>query len=142
MAGFGIWLATRFYLGAKAGETPRRIAERFPRAYSAVLNKYYVDELYDATVIAGTVKGAAFLWEADARVVDGAVNGTRHLTVGSSFLSGVFDLKVVDGLVNLVGTLWNVASVAFRRLQVGFAQGYALVMVLGAAALLAVYYIF
>ena len=74
----------------------------------------------------------------DARVVDGAVNGSRHATVGTSFLSGLFDLKVVDGLVNLIATVYEMASVAVRRLQVGFAQGYAMVMVLGAAALLAI----
>ena len=71
----------------------RRLAERFPFAYTLLLNKYCVDELYDATVIAGTIGLADLLWEFDARVVDGAVNGTRHATVGSSFLSGIFDLQ-------------------------------------------------
>ena len=75
----------------------------------------------------------------DARVVDGAVNGTRHVTVGSSFLSGIFDLRVVDGAVNLIARAYDVASVAFRRLQVGFTQGYAMVMVFGAAILLVVF---
>jgi NADH-quinone oxidoreductase subunit L len=141
VAGFGIWLAWKFYAGAEAGVRPRRIAERYPFAYKLVLNKYWVDELYGATVIAGTLKLSRFLWDFDARVVDGAVNGSRHATVGTSFLSGVFDLRVVDGLVNLVGDAYNRASHQFRRLQVGFAQGYAMVMVVGAAALLAVYFI-
>ncbi|HQP43590.1 MAG TPA: proton-conducting transporter membrane subunit, partial [Thermoanaerobaculales bacterium] len=139
VAGFGIWMAFRFYSGARAFERPRRLAERFPLAYKLLLNKYWVDELYDATVISGTAKLANLLWEADARVVDGAVNGTRHLTVGTSFLSGIFDLRVVDGAVNLVARAYDVASVAFRRLQVGFTQGYAMVMVFGAAILLVVF---
>ncbi len=134
----GIWLATRYYKGDGAFERPRRLAERFPLGYRVLLNKYYVDELYDATVIRGTLGGARFLWEADARVVDGAVNGSRHVTVGSSFLSGVFDLKVVDGLVNLIARIYDVGSLAFRRLQVGFTQGYAMVMVVGAAVMLLV----
>jgi len=141
VAGFGIWLAHRFYSGAEAYQRPRRLAEHFPLAYKLLLNKYWVDELYDATVIKGTVKLADLLWEADARVVDGAVNGTRHVTVGTSFLSGIFDLRVVDGTVNLVAKLYDVASVAFRRLQVGFTQGYAMVMVFGAAILLVVFLI-
>ena len=87
------------------------------------------------------LQGARGLWEVDARVVDGAVNGTAHSTVGSSFLSGVFDLKVVDGAVNLVATIYDVASRWFRRLQVGFAQGYAMVMVFGAAVLLGIFYV-
>ena len=92
-------------------------------------------------MIRPTIKIADLLWEFDARVVDGAVNGTRHATVGSSFLSGIFDLRVVDGLVNLVGTVNQRASRIFRRLQVGFTQGYAMVMVFGAALLLAVFFI-
>jgi len=71
--------------------------------------------------------------------VDGAVNGTRHATVASSFLSGIFDLRVVDGAVNAIGWAYDVASLAFRRLQVGFTQGYAMVMVFGAAVLLVVF---
>ncbi|MCG6961912.1 MAG: NADH-quinone oxidoreductase subunit L, partial [Acidobacteria bacterium] len=138
----GIVVARAFYIGDRAYERPRRLAERFPLAYKLIANKYFIDELYEATVIAGTLKVADLLWELDARVVDGAVNGTRHTTVGTSFLSGVFDLKVVDGLVNLVAWIYQWASRKFRRLQVGFAQGYAMVMVLGAVALLAVYFIF
>ena len=137
----GILVARRFYTGAEAFSRPKRLAEHFPLAHKLLFNKYYVDEIYNATVVAGTVKLADFLWEFDARVVDGAVNGARHVTVGSSFLSGIFDLKVVDGLVNLVGAAYQAASRLFRRLQVGYAQGYAMVMVIGAAVLLAVYYI-
>jgi NADH-quinone oxidoreductase subunit L len=139
VASAGIWLASRFYSGAQAYERPRRLAERFPLAYKLLLNKYWVDELYDATVIKGTVKLSDLLWEVDARVVDGAVNGTRHVTVGSSFLSGIFDLRIVDGAVNLIARAYDVASIAFRRLQVGFTQGYAMVMVFGAAILLVVF---
>jgi NADH-quinone oxidoreductase subunit L len=128
-------------MGAEAFVRPRRLAERFSFAYKLLLNKYWVDEIYDATVVAGTVGLARLLWEGDARVVDGAVNGTRHATVGSSFLSGIFDLRVVDGLVNLIGTAYDVASRQFRRLQVGFTQGYAMVMVFGAAILLGIYYV-
>jgi NADH-quinone oxidoreductase subunit L len=142
VAASGIALAWRFYHGKRAFETPKTLAERFAFAHRVLFNKYYVDELYDATAVAGTMKSADLLWELDARVVDGAVNGSRHVTVGSSFFSGIFDLKVVDGLVNLIGTIYDVASRQFRRLQVGFTQGYAMVMVLGAILLLAVSFFF
>ena len=98
------------------------------------------DEIYGATFIAGTIKSSRLLWEFDARVVDGVVNGTALSTVGSSFVSGVFDLKVVDGAVNLVARVYDVASSWFRRLQVGYTQGYAMVMVFGAAVLLGIFY--
>jgi len=141
VAFFGIWVAHRFYMGPEAFARPRRLAERFSFAYRLLLNKYWVDEIYAATVIAGTIKLSRFLWEFDARVVDGVVNGTALTTVGSSFISGIFDLKVVDGAVNLVAKSYDVASREFRRLQVGYAEGYAMVMVFGAAILLGVFYL-
>jgi len=137
----GIVVAWRFYKLDVEFEGAKALAERFPLAYKLLLNKYWVDEIYGATVIAGTIKLSRFLWEFDARVVDGAVNGTALSTVGSSFISGIFDLRVVDGAVNLVGTSYDVASRWFRRLQVGFTQGYAMVMVFGAAILLGVFYL-
>ena len=137
VACFGIWLATRMYFGPDAGRTPRAIAERVPALYRAVANKYYVDEIYGATVVAGTEKLARGSWEFDARVVDGAVNGTRHLTVGTSFFSGLFDLNVVDGAVNLVARVYDLWSRALRRVQIGLVQGYAVVMAVGFAAAVA-----
>ena len=137
----GILVARRFYKADPEWSIPKRLAERFSFAYRLLLNKYWVDELYDATVISGTIGLARLLWDVDARVVDGAVNGTRHATVASSFLSGVFDLRIVDGAVNLVARIYDVGSHWFRRLQVGYAQGYAMVMVFGAAILLAVFLI-
>jgi hypothetical protein len=119
----GIALARRWYFGPEAFVRPTRFAERFPTLYRTVANKYYVDEAYDATVVAGTVKLAQGCWEFDARVVDGAVNGTRHLTVGTSFFSGLFDLNVVDGLVNLLADAYGWASRVLRRVQGGGRAG-------------------
>jgi NADH-quinone oxidoreductase subunit L len=133
----GIALARRWYFGPEAFVRPTRFAERFPTLYRTVANKYYVDEAYDATVVAGTVKLAQGCWEFDARVVDGAVNGTRHLTVGTSFFSGLFDLNVVDGLVNLLADAYGWASRVLRRVQGGVVQGYALVMTVGFALMVA-----
>ena len=72
-------------------------------------NKYYVDELYDATFIAGTMASGRGLWAFDRNVVDGAVNGTGWLTVFSAWFSALTDRTVVDGAVNLVG--WIAAGV-------------------------------
>ena len=137
----GIFVAWRFYRNDPDFARPKALAERFPLVYKLLLNKYWVDEIYNATFVAGTIKLSRLLWEFDSRVVDGVVNGTALSTLGSSFISGVFDLKVVDGAVNLVAKAYDVASHRFRRLQVGFAQGYAMVMVFGAAMLLGIFYV-
>ena len=128
--------------GQLDGEQRARLLEISARCpvHRTLLNKYWVDEIYAALVVQPLLKFSDLLWEFDARVIDGAVNGTRNLTVGWSWLSGIFDLQVVDGLVNLVGTSYDVASRQLRKLQVGFAQGYAMVMVFGAAVLLSIFF--
>ena len=78
-------------------------------------------------------------------------SGGNEITVGEVFR----EVEVIPGnravefseryicfrLVNLVGRVYDVASRHFRKLQVGFTQGYAMVMVLGAATLLALFFI-
>ena len=70
----GIWRRLQV-LRRQARRSPRTLAERFAGAHRTLSNKYYVDELYDATVIAGTFAAGRGLWTFDRRVVDGAVNG-------------------------------------------------------------------
>ena len=134
----GIWLAIRTYKdrGLEGGEA---YARRYPQAHRLLRNKYWVDELYDATVVKGTWASARGLFRFDASVIDGFfVNGTRHLTVAVSLLSGFFDKYVVDGLVNFSAWLMHAGSRFFRRLQTGVVSQYALVLGLG-AFMLAVY---
>jgi len=98
-----------------------------------------VDELYGATVISGTFAAARRLWTFDRRAVDGAVNGTGWVTLISAWLSGLNDRTVVDGLVNLVGWIVRESSHAFRRLQTGLVQNYALLMLFGIFAFVSIY---
>jgi NADH-quinone oxidoreductase subunit L len=133
----GIFLAYRFYVTDPAIST--RLAQRFAGAHRLLSNKYYVDELYDATVIRGTMSSARGLWTVDREVVDGAVNGTGTLTVITSWFSGLTDRSVVDGLVNAVGRTIQESSFTFRRLQTGLIQNYALLMLLGVFAFVTIY---
>jgi len=133
----GISLAYRFYVTRP--EISEGLAERFAGAHRTLSNKYYVDELYGATVISGTFAAARNLWTVDRNVVDGAVNGTGWLTVISSWFSGLTDKSVVDGLVNLVGWIVQELSQGFRRLQTGLVQNYAMVMLLGIFVFVTVY---
>jgi NADH-quinone oxidoreductase subunit L len=99
----GVFLAYVFYvkrpdeLPQKAGANP---------LYRVVFNKWYVDEIYDATVIRGVVDGSRWLWKVvDAGIIDGAVNG--------------------------VGRLWEIVGKAVSPLQTGRVQNYAVVMFAG-----------
>jgi NADH-quinone oxidoreductase subunit L len=137
VAGVGIALAWRFYVTKP--EISTQLAERFAGAHRLLSHKYYVDELYGATVIAATWLSARGLWSVDRTVVDGAVNGTGRLTLIGSFFSAFTDRTFVDGLVNFVGRLIQEGSHVFRRLQTGLVQNYALLMLFGIFAFVSVY---
>ena len=133
----GIVTAYRFYV--LSPETADRLKERYAGAHNLLYNKYFVDELYNATFIKGTMKSAFGLWGFDRRVVDGAVNGTGWMTVFASWISSLFDRYVVDGAVNLIGRSSEESSFVFRRVQTGLVQNYALLMLAGVCAFVSIY---
>jgi NADH-quinone oxidoreductase subunit L len=139
---FGILLARRFYFRDEEWATPKRLASRFRLLHGLLENKYYVDEIYNATVIAGTLALSRFLALFDTYVIDGLVNLTRHLTVlfaGEG--SNLFDKYIVDGAVNGVGALARGGSTFVRKMQSGLVQNYALIMG-GGIVLITIVYLF
>jgi NADH-quinone oxidoreductase subunit L len=133
----GIVTAYRFYV--LSPDTAERLKERYAGAHNLLYNKYFVDELYDATFIKGTMKSSFGLWAFDRRVVDGVVNGSGWVTVFASWLSSLVDRYVVDGAVNLVGRSSEESSFVFRRVQTGLVQNYALLMLAGVCAFVSIY---
>jgi NADH-quinone oxidoreductase subunit L len=133
----GILLARKFYVTSP--EISERLAHQWAGAHRVLSNKYYVDEVYDATVVAGTFASGRGLWTIDRRVVDGAVNGTSWVTVVGAWFSGLTDRSVVDGLVNLVGRICEEGSFWLRKVQTGLVQNYALLTLFGVFAFLTVY---
>jgi NADH-quinone oxidoreductase subunit L len=105
MAIGGIMLAMYLYLMAPA--LPGHISARFQGVYQLLLNKYYIDELYDRLIVEPIKRGAQWLW---AEV----------------------DVGVVDGLVNQAGEFVRQDSVWLSRIQSGFVRNYALSIFLGA----------
>ncbi|MCG6963731.1 MAG: NADH-quinone oxidoreductase subunit L, partial [Acidobacteria bacterium] len=112
----GIVVARAFYIGDRAYERPRRLAERFPLAYKLIANKYFIDELYDATVVQPIHRLATFCWKGiDVILIDGVgVNGTAFTTELSGDLLRFlqtgnvrnYALSVVMGVLLLVVILW------------------------------------
>jgi NADH-quinone oxidoreductase subunit L len=137
VAVIGIAVAYKVYVTSP--EISQRLAQDWAVAHRTLSNKYYVDELYNATVVAGTFGLGRDLWSFDRRVVDGAVNGTSWVTVISAWFSGLTDRTVVDGLVNLVGRICEEGSYSFRKLQTGLVQNYALLMLFGVFAFVTIY---
>jgi NADH-quinone oxidoreductase subunit L len=109
----GIWLAAFLWIHRR--DIPARMAQQFPGVHRLLLNKYYVDEVYDATIVQPIkVVSEEGLWRGfDVQVVDGAVNGAGY------FVSGV--------------------SIVLRLMQNGSVKTYAASTFMGAVAILAYY---
>ena len=81
--------------------------------YRLSLNKYWIDELYEATLAHPGARIAAFLASFDLAVIDGTVNGTGRLLRGS--------------------------AVVLRIAQAGYVRAYAVAFLVGVIAILAVW---
>jgi NADH-quinone oxidoreductase subunit L len=130
----GIGLAYLKYC-KRSWEEQREIKQYGP-LYPWLLNKWKIDELYDALFV-NRAKGAGqTLWRFDSKVVDGVVNGSALTTVKSAVGSSWWDRWIVDGLVRFVGGFVKTVSWPVRLVQTGYVQNYALVMILGVLVLI------
>ena len=137
-------LAYRYY--ANAGKDyPEPIAVKAPPLYTALYNKWFVDEAYDYAFTGrrkiGDVRlgvmgaGEASSWF-DANVIDGTVNGAGWSTRAVATLSTWWDKWIIDGLlVNGPAILARMGSYPARLFEWGLVQWYALVMVAGLVGL-------
>jgi len=135
-----IFLAYRMYWNKPDGD--KVVQAGWPGIYRTLYNKYFVDEIYGATIVSGTLNGAKGLHAFDAEVVDGVVNGAAKATLGVGDMSDLADGSLVDGAVNAVWKVLASASAAFRRLQTGVLQNYALMMLVGVGALVGFFYFY
>ncbi|MBL8696389.1 MAG: NADH-quinone oxidoreductase subunit L [Planctomycetes bacterium] len=136
VAGLGILLSCAFYLWRKLDAAAW--ARTFGPVYTLVLNKYYVDEFYSKTAIAGTFLVSKVSSLFDKYVVDGVVNGVGRTMRGISGGSAAFDRVVVDGAVNFAGLGTQAVGSVLRLLQSGRIQQYVTLSVIGLVLLLAV----
>jgi NADH-quinone oxidoreductase subunit L len=125
----GFYITYRWYV--KRPEIPARIAAAAGAGYTLLLNKYYVDELYDALFVNRAKDLGNALAAFDLGVVDGGVNGVGWSTRMSAELSRLWDTWVIDGLVNLLAFVVKVLSYPARILQTGLLQSYAWFITLG-----------
>jgi len=133
IAATGIALAHHMYV--RRPELPEALAQRFRGAYRTIYNKYWVDEFYQATVIGGVRGLSRLLGVFDLAVIDGLVNGVGALTRGVSWLGGAIDRYIVDGAVNGLAWVITAAGSQARRLQSGVVQNYVLAVFGGVVAL-------
>src|SRR5262245_48438636 len=109
----GIGVATSIYL--RRPGTAAALATRFSGLHTLLLNKYYVDEIYNAVI----------------------VQPIKSISTGVLW-RGV-DAGLIDGTVNAVGLVVRGWSAVLRRLQTGSVRAYAMSLFLGVVAIVAYY---
>ncbi len=114
LIGASVGLAYVMYV--KAPERAASMADRFGRLHQGSLNKWYVDELYEAAII-GPI-----------------------LTVSREVLHKVLDVRIIDGLVNgTAAFVLGLGRVYSRLIHVGHVQAYALAIAIGTAVMVLAY---
>ncbi len=109
----GIGIAAYFFLRNEAAAAAA--AARFGGLYRVLLNKYYVDEIYDAAIVQPIrIVSTEGLWR-------------------------IIDVRVIDGAVNGVGRIVSGWSEILRRAQTGSVRAYAASLFLGVVAILGYY---
>ena len=115
MAGLGLYLAYRFYYREETA--PEAEASQTEGIFHRLLlNKYYVDEIYDTLFV-------------------------RPLTRGASWFADTFDIAIIDRFVNGLADRVRSSSLFWRRLQTGNVQHY-LLYFLGGTLLILAYYLY
>ncbi len=109
----GIGLAMFFFSSRRSAAAA--VAERMSGLHRVLLNKYYVDELYDASVVQPIKR------------------------VSRDGLWRIVDVGFIDGAVNGVGALMMGCGGALRRLQSGSVRSYAASLLAGAVLVVGYY---
>ena len=105
IAAAGIYAARWIYL--QRIEIAASLQQRYPKVYRLLLNKYYVDEVYDAVIVEPAVKSSEeILWK-------------------------VVDVTIIDGMVNGSARVVGAIAQTLRKIQTGVAQFYAVVFIGG-----------
>ena len=89
-----------------------------------MLNKYYVDEIYQFAIINPYLALTRAMAWFDLHIIDGIVNLAGTLTVLGAWMSGLFDNYIVDGLINAASNATLGIGGRLRRLQTGSINGY------------------
>jgi NADH-quinone oxidoreductase subunit L len=106
--------AVAFWLYLKQPGKPEQLAKSMRGAYTTLLNKYYVDEIYAALVV------KPLLW------------------LSSSVLWQVIDIRVIDATVNGIAEGASDLGDGLRHAQSGNTRSYAVWVVIGALVIIGI----
>jgi NADH-quinone oxidoreductase subunit L len=139
----GFFIARGFYRDDKS-QVPKRLKESdnptISGVYRTIYNKYYVDELYHATVVRLIMIITAVCDWFDRWIVDGAVNLVGAIGRGFGYVAGFTDNEGVDGAVNGVAQTFVYGGSQLRKAQTGRLRSYLLAVMTGTVILVIVNY--
>ena len=137
----GSWAIARRRYGADRSPDWAAEERRLP-GFTLTQNKYYVDEIYAATIVRAFMGLRLVLADMDTWIVDGLVNGLGVAVRGVAWINGAIDTYLVDGLVNFVAEGTLAAGGKLRTLQTGRIQNYVYGLLGGVAFFAIVQYFF
>ncbi|HMZ26241.1 MAG TPA: NADH-quinone oxidoreductase subunit L [Elusimicrobiota bacterium] len=137
LAALALGLIGAYAVYVLGSPNPKRLAERFPRIYTALGTRYF-DAFYLKLVDVLCFKPAAFLAAFDYEVVDQFfVDGVGTIGRFFSRVKSWIDDHIVDGvLVNGFGWVALKVGAGLRSVQTGVVQNYLLAAALGVFALI------
>jgi NADH-quinone oxidoreductase subunit L len=106
-------------------------AAKFSGVYTTLLNKYYVDELYDFLFVEPCKRWGELLDWFDRTVVDGIVRGVGHLADWGSAGSTWVEKHIIYAVLNVIGYGNHLAARQGRKMQSGMVHHYAAIIVAG-----------
>lgn len=135
------WGLAHFLYGLNPA-TADRWAEKFSGMHRLLLNKYYVDELYDLIFVEPLKRLGALLDWFDRTVIDGVVRGIGRLADWGSVGSTWIEKHVIYAGLNVVGYSNHLAAREGRKMQSGMVHHYAAIIVAGLFLLVLVVQLF
>ena len=119
----GAWFIAKRRYGADRPADWAAQERKLP-GFLTMQNKYYVDEIYAATVVRGFMALRLVFAEMDRWIVDGLVNGIAVVAVSVAWVNNAIDTYIVDGAVNFVAEGTLNAGKKLGQLQTGRIQNY------------------
>ncbi len=103
---------------------PSDIRRQFSSVYDFLLDKWRFDDLYEVMFVQPVHIVAAWCVSFDRKVLDAILHGSAKITVLVSGWDRKFDETMVDGLVNLVGTVTFSIGSSLKVIQTGRLRQY------------------
>jgi NADH-quinone oxidoreductase subunit L len=131
------WQLARYYYFDEATSAVRmeRLRARYNGAHRLLYNKYWVDEIYQATFVRGFGALARACAWVDKNMVDWLVNATGYAARGAAWVGGWIDRTFVDGAVNGLAEALLRGGRQLRRVQTGRINNYAVGIGIGVLVL-------